>query len=96
MVLNLSCGFLGPLLSLCYVNDIFKTTKLATFLVANDTACLAEHENLTDLINFATTELNKLAVRFKANRIAVNVERLFTDGLRKNAKTPMLFFSRAV
>ncbi len=77
---NLTCGVfqgsnLGPLLFLCYINDIFNVTTLATYLFADDTTCLAEHKNLNDLINFINTELQKLAIWFKANKMAVNVKK---------------------
>jgi hypothetical protein len=79
-LLNISCGvfqgsILGPILFLCYINDIFSATSLATFLFADDTSCLAENSNLHDLITYVNTELNKLAVWFKANKMAVNVSK---------------------
>jgi hypothetical protein len=74
----IDCGvfqgsILGPLLFLCYINDIYNATDLATFLFADDTSCLAEHKDLRTLINYVNTELQKLAVWFKANKMAVNV-----------------------
>jgi hypothetical protein len=36
---------------------------------------LAEHKNLNDLINFINTELQKLAIWFKANKMALNVKK---------------------
>jgi hypothetical protein len=66
---------LGPILFLCYINDIFNASSLATFLFADDTTCLAENPNLQDLITYVNTELNKLAVWFKANKMAVNVSK---------------------
>ncbi len=78
--LNLTCGvfqgsILGPLLFFCYINDIFNATDLATYLFADDTTCLAEHKNLNELITFVNSELQKLAVWFKANKMAVNVKK---------------------
>ncbi len=78
--LKISCGvfqgsILGPILLLCYINDIFNATNLATFLFADDTSCLAENNSLPDLITYVNGELNKLAVWFKANRMAVNVSK---------------------
>jgi len=78
--LELTCGvfqgsILGPLLFLCYINDIFNASDLATFLFADDTSCLAENNNLHDLISYVNGELNKLASWFKANRMAVNVSK---------------------
>jgi hypothetical protein len=77
-LLNITCGvfqgsILGPILFLCYINDIFNATDLATFLFADDTSCMAESNNLPDLVNYVNRELNKLAVWFKANKLAVNV-----------------------
>jgi hypothetical protein len=66
---------LGPLLFLCYINDIFNATKLATFLFADDTSCLAEHKDLRELVNYVNIELRKLANWFRANRMAVNVSK---------------------
>lgn len=40
---------LGPILFLCYINDIFEATSLSTFLFADDTTCLANHSNLNEL-----------------------------------------------
>jgi hypothetical protein len=66
---------LGPLLFLCYINDIFSATDLATFLFADDTSCLAEHKNLHDLIIYVNSELRKLANWFRSNRMAVNISK---------------------
>ena len=66
---------MGPLLFLCYIYDIYRSTELATFLFADDTTCLAEHKNLDTLINKVNTELQKLATWFKANKMAVNVKK---------------------
>ncbi len=67
-------SILGPFLFLCYINDIYKATELATFLFDDNTLCLAEH-NLHTLIACVNTELQNLAVWFKANKMAVNVNK---------------------
>jgi sarcosine oxidase/L-pipecolate oxidase len=66
---------LGPLLFLCYINDIYTATKLATFLFADDTTCLAEHSNLSELVKFVNIELNKLANWLRANKMSVNISK---------------------
>ena len=66
---------LGPILFLCYINDIFTATSLTTFLFADDTSCLAENKCLNDLINYVNTELQKLANWFRANKMAVNISK---------------------
>jgi hypothetical protein len=83
---------------LCYINDIYTATDLATFLFADDTSCLAEHKNLNTLINYVNTELQKLAVWFKANKMAVNVSKtnyiIFrTRGKIVNADIPDVVFN---
>ncbi len=66
---------LGPILFLCYINDIYTSTQLATFLFADDTSCLAEHSNLNSLVNFINTELQKLANWFRSNKMAINISK---------------------
>ena len=66
---------LGPILFLCYINDIYNASSLATFLFADDTSCLAEHNNLNDLIVFVNCELQKLANWFRSNKMDVNISK---------------------
>ena len=66
---------MGPILFLCYINDIFTATSLTTFLFADDTSCLAENKCLSDLIIYVITELQKLANWFRANKMAVNISK---------------------
>jgi hypothetical protein len=55
---------LGPILFLCYINDLPQATNLLSRLFANDTACTASHSNLDTLINLANTEIQKLQIGF--------------------------------
>ena len=64
---------LGPLLFLCFVNDLHTASKLFTLLFADDTCCLASGKNLIQLIQFCNEELQKIANWFSANKLAVNV-----------------------
>jgi Reverse transcriptase (RNA-dependent DNA polymerase) len=66
---------LGPILFLCYINDIHTATKLLTILFADDTSCLAEHKDLNELIVFVNQELKKLANWFLSNKMAVNISK---------------------
>jgi hypothetical protein len=66
---------LGPILFLCYINDIHTATDLLTFLFADDTSCLAEHKNLHELIEYVNRELKKLANWFRCNKMAVNTSK---------------------
>ena len=90
-------SILGPTLFLCYINDLFTVTNLATFLFADDTSCLAEHNNLPDLINFVNTELQKIANWFRSNKMAVNISKTKFIIFRTKGKkidisdTPVLF-----
>jgi hypothetical protein len=53
---------LGPILFLCFINDIYRCTNLNMFLFADDTNALSKHDNLSNLIDFENSELKKLAV----------------------------------
>jgi hypothetical protein len=63
---------LGPLPNLCYINDLPCATDLLTFLIADDTTCLASHHHFPTLIHLINTELQKLANWFRDNKMAVN------------------------
>jgi hypothetical protein len=66
---------LGPILFLCFINDIHYCTNLSMYLFADDTNALAQGNNLHNLIDFVNIELQKLASWFKANRLAINANK---------------------
>ena len=51
------------------------STILFTLLFADDTACLASGNSLEQLVNLINTELNKLAIWFRANKMSVNLSK---------------------
>jgi Reverse transcriptase (RNA-dependent DNA polymerase) len=68
-------SILGPILFLCFINDLPNCTELLTLLFADDTACLISGSDIRDVIKKANTELQKIANWFRANRMAVNVSK---------------------
>ena len=66
---------LGPLLFLCFINDIFSATNLLTLLFADDTCALAAGDDINELHKLCNTELQKIANWFSANLISVNVSK---------------------
>ena len=74
-ILVLQGTILGPILFLCYINDLPQATNLLSRLFADDTACTASHSNLETLINQTNTEIQKIANWFRANRMAVNISK---------------------
>ena len=66
---------LGPILFLCFINDLPLSTDLLSFLFADDTSCTASHTHLPTLINIVNTELQKLANWFRANKMALNISK---------------------
>jgi hypothetical protein len=66
-------SILGPILFLCYINDLHRVTDLLTLMYADDTFTLESGDDLTALINKVNTEINKMAVWFRANKLAVNI-----------------------
>jgi hypothetical protein len=68
-------SILGPILFLCYINDLYRVTNLFTFMYADDTFTLDSGENLNELIARVNTEINKIAVWFRANKLAVNISK---------------------
>ena len=68
-------SILGPILFLCFINDLPNSTLLYSFLFADDTAVLAFNSNLTELVRQVNFELRGIANWLRANRMAVNVSK---------------------
>ena len=66
---------LGPILFLCFINDLYTVTDLLMLLFADDTSILASGNNLKDLIDICNRELHKIANWLLANKLAVNVNK---------------------
>ena len=68
-------SILGPILFLCFINDLYRVTNLLTLMFADDTFTLNSNHDLNDLINDVNAEINKIAIWFRANRLAVNISK---------------------
>ncbi len=66
---------LGPILFLCYINDFYSATTLFSVLFADDTTCLSKGKNLQELLTYVKEELQKMAVWFRSNKMAVNTSK---------------------
>jgi hypothetical protein len=80
-------SILGPILFLCYINDIYTCTTLFTSLFADDGTGLAKDKNLTNLINYVNKELQKIANWFLSNKMAVNTAKTKYIIFRTHGKT---------
>ena len=65
-------SILGPILFLIYINDLYLVSKSLTLMFADDTFALKTGQNLEILINDLNSDINKMAIWFKANKLAVN------------------------
>jgi hypothetical protein len=66
---------LGPILFLCFINDLPNCTDLLTLLFADDTAGHVSGLELGPLIQKANSELQKIGTWFRANKMAINVSK---------------------
>jgi hypothetical protein len=69
-------SILGPILFLCYINDLFRITNLLTLMFADDTFSVKSGSDLNQLIATVNVEINKMAVWFRANKLAVNKNKI--------------------
>jgi len=65
-------SILGPILFLCYINDLFRVSTALTLMFADDTLGLKSGNDLTNLIHSLNEDINMMAIWFKANKLAVN------------------------
>jgi len=91
-------SILGPILFLCYINDLFRITNLLTLMFADDTFSVKSGSDLNQLIATVNVEINKMAVWFRANKLAVNKNKtkyiIFrTKGKTIEANTPEVIFN---
>lgn len=66
---------LGPILFLCFINDLPRATDLLTILFADDTTGLDSDTNLQTLITRVSMEINKMANWFQSNKMALNISK---------------------
>jgi hypothetical protein len=66
---------LGPILFLCYINDFWNASTLFSLLFADDTTSLAKGKVLIELVEYVNTELQKIALWYRANKMAVNTSK---------------------
>jgi len=66
---------LGPILFLCFINDLYRVTELLTLMFADDTFSLQSGDDLDELSTIINNEINKMAIWFRSNRLAVNINK---------------------
>ncbi len=85
-------SILGPLLFLCFINDMHKSNKLINFHFADDMTGLAKGSSLDDLINFVNLEIQKLGLWLRSNKLAINTDK--TKIMIFHPKNKNVFFLR--
>lgn len=69
-------SILGPLLFNIYVNDIGKSLKNSKYILyADDTTIYITGKNFTDLFKNMNADLNSIATWFRANKLALNINK---------------------
>jgi Reverse transcriptase (RNA-dependent DNA polymerase) len=66
---------LGPLLFLCFINDLNNASDLFKLLFADDTCALHSDSNLASLVQHINAEVRKIAIWFASNKLVVNVKK---------------------
>ena len=72
-------SILGPLIFICYVNDLPKfCSNTVSFMYADDTALLARGRNIDTIKNNLQSDLNQILKWFAANRLCINTSKTKT------------------
>ena len=88
---------LGPILFLCFINDLHSVTSLLTLMYADDTFSLESGDDLLELSTKINTEINKMAIWFRANKLAVNISKtkymIFRSKGKKINPEPVIIYN---
>ena len=89
-------SILGPLLFLLYINDIYKSSNVLSFvLYADDTNILLTGPNVDNIISKMNSELPKVTAWLNTNKLCLNVNKthfvIFRPG-RSSLKTNQLLY----
>ena len=80
-LLDVICGvpqgsILGPKLFILYINDIVQVSDLLKLIIfADDTNAFYSGENIRNVANTVSSELNKLKIWFGVNKLSLNVSK---------------------
>ena len=91
-------SILGPILFLCFINDLSSASDLFKLMFADDTSCLTAGPKLPELIEYANFEMQKVANWFRANKMAINTSKtkvviFHTKGKSMDSKGRVLIFN---
>ncbi len=66
---------MGPRLFILYINDICRVTNIFKFVIfADDTNIFCAGENLQQLLEVVTAEMNKIKMWFDLNKLSINLD----------------------
>ena len=66
---------LGPILFLCFINDLPRATDLFSVLYADDATGLDSDSDLGILMTRVSVELKKMSMWFQCNKMALNINK---------------------
>ena len=95
---EISCGvpqgsILGPLFFLLYINDINNASNLLNLILfADDTNVFMSHRDPNYLSVMLNSEMDKLSIWFKANKLSLNLKRLNLWSLNQDKSVQFVIF----